>query len=436
MLKYLFTAHVNILIIGILTLSTNTYAQLITWKDNIPSSVESLKNDPEALANLAQDKIMVFAHTPVKTYVPTLKNNPNPTATFTTTAVVLPVSAQTIEKTLSDFDGYVGLYPTLKSAKVLEQSGNITQVKYKVSIPTPVHVLNFNEDIIFQHQFGKNTMSSLIIDAPVPYGIGKFEWFSLGENKTLLTLTQWSDLNQAKGFVIRRMMNAVPEAKLGVPSGTGVFIIESLRKRLSTTKAIALNAGQLPSPSLNANQIEKVSQLSQTTKYPVNFVHLPASVPYQHGRETLRFVTTYQYFSKPPQQLQKWTQANSYKDLFPRQIKSIATTSIINKNQNAEFKVSIGLGVINIPFNFKMNFNYPSEFENDFYANGGDLKYLKGQIKLEPYHQGTLLKMTTAAKIDESAPFLLRAVRSLPYHDILPTVGGNVVFVQKMRAKN
>jgi hypothetical protein len=43
--------------------------------------------------------------------------------------------------------------------------------------------------------------------------------------------------------------------------------------------------------------------------------------------------------------------------------------------------------------------------------------------------------MTTSMKIDEKAPFLLRAMRSLPYHDVLPAVGGNTVFVQKIKTK-
>ena len=36
---------------------------------------------------------------------------------------------------------------------------------------------------------------------------------------------------------------------------------------------------------------------------------------------------------------------------------------------------------------------------------------------------------------NEKAPFLLRAMRSLPYHDVLPAIGGNTVFVQKIRTK-
>lgn len=433
MLRCIYGCAFVVLSFSVLSISGNTQAQIIAWKDNIPSSLHAFQNHPEQLANLAQDKIIIFSHPASKTFIPTLKNNPNPTATFTSSAIVLPVNSAIVAKTLSNYSAYVGLYPTLKSAKILEQAGNITQVKYKVSIPTPIPVLNFNEDITFQHQLSANSLSSLVIDAPIPYGVGKLEWFSLGENKTLVTLTQWGDLNQPKGFLFKKILNAVPEAKLGIPSGTNAFILESLRKRFGVNKVTALNAGQFPQVQLSASQLDKVSQLSQSSNQAVSFIHLPTTVPYQHGPENMRFVTTYQYYSQSPNQLQKWTQPTSYQSLFPRQVKSITTSPISNKNQNAEFKVNVGLGVINIPFDFKMNFNYPTTTENQFYANGGDLKYLKGQMQFNTHQQGTLLKMTTSVKIDDKAPFILRAARSLPYHEMLPAVGGNVVFAQKIK---
>ena len=54
-------------------------------------------------------------------------------------------------------------------------------------------------------------------------------------------------------------------------------------------------------------------------------------------------------------------------------------------------------------------------------------------MQFDKFQQGTLLKMTNAGKIDEKAPFLIRAARSLPYHDVLPTVGANVVFALKVK---
>ncbi len=77
----------------------------------------------------------------------------------------------------------------------------------------------------------------------------------------------------------------------------------------------------------------------------------------------------------------------------------------------------------------------PTDWQNEFYANGGDLKFLRGGMQLTPMNQGTLLSVTSAMKIDQDAPFLLRAMRSMPYSDMLPAFGGNTVFVLKVKQK-
>lgn len=426
--------HAYCIIMLSLSISQSSFAKLITWTDNIPSALKPFDNNAEEIANIAQDNILIYVHPASKTSLPTQTANPQPTAQFSTAAIVVPVSSQDVAKVLTNYNQYVGLFPTLKSAKLLEQSANISQYKYRISIPTPIPVLNFNDDIVMQHQIGTNSISSLVIDGPLPYATGKFEWFSLGEKKTLVTLTQWADLNQPQGFLLKRILNAFPEIKLATPSGSGAFAMEALKNKWTAKKVTALNAGQFPSPQLNTVQINKIAQVSANTQQPVSFVLNTATVPYTHGQEALRFTTTYQYFNAPPQQLQKWTQPLSYKEILPKQIKDIKTAPLTAQGQDAEFKISVGLGVISIPFNFKLHFIYPQATENSFYANGGDLRYLKGQIQFLPQASHTLMKMTTTVKIDESAPFLLRAASSLPYHEMLPAVGANTLFAQKVKA--
>lgn len=418
------------------TASSFSFAQIVTWTDNIPSSLKPFQNNAQQLASYVQDDIFIYPQIATKTSLPTLKANPNPTARFTSAAIIVPVSSQEVAKTLGNYNQYVGLFPTLKSAKLLEQKGNVSQMKYRVSIPTPIPVLNFNEDVVMQHQISTNSISTIVIDAPLPYAVGKLEWFALGDKKTLVTLTQWGDTSQPKGFLFKQILNAIPEAKLGIPTGTGAFVLESLRQRFGTKNTIALAAGQLPEAKFSTTQIQKIDALSESTGQPVSIVNMPTTVPYTHGREMLRFTTTYQAFKESPQQLQKWLQPAAYQSVFPRQIKKITTSTLTAQGQDADIKVSIGLGVVSIPFDFKMHFNFPKNNENNFFANGGDLRYLKGQVQLNPQDSGTLMRVTSAVKVDEKAPFLLRAARSLPYHDMLPSTGGNAVFTQKIKAQS
>ena len=55
------------------------------------------------------------------------------------------------------------------------------------------------------------------------------------------------------------------------------------------------------------------------------------------------------------------------------------------------------------------------------YAVGGDVKFMKSRMSVKDFGSGSVWKITAAGKIDDDAPFLLRAMRSLPYHDVLPS---------------
>ncbi|CAG69862.1 hypothetical protein [Acinetobacter baylyi] len=428
-------AHGCGLLLSLFIYTSIAHSQLIEWNDTIPSSLTVFQQDPQQLASLALDNIVIFAQPSTQITLPTKKDHPKQNVQFVSAAVVLPVSTQDLAKVLTDYSHYVGLFPTIKSAKVEEASANVSRVKYKVQIPTPIPVLNFNENVTMQHQLGKNSLASLMIDSPVPYSMGKFEWFSLGPQKTLLTLTQWSDLNQIKGFVLGKILSTIPDVKLGAPVASNVFILESLQQKWKKPQIKVLNIHQLPSPQLSPAQVQKISQISRNTGYPVSFIQPICSVPYPHGTEPMRFTTSYQYYPQTPQQLQKWLHPDSFQTLFPRQIKKVELSSMSTHVEDASFRVTVGLGIINIPFNFKMRFEQPDVGQSDFTATGGDLRFVKGSMQTLAQPSGSLFKMTSAAKIDAKAPFLLRAMRSLPYHDILPAASGNTIFSLKIKEK-
>lgn len=407
----------------VLCVPTWAMADLVKWKNPSPSALKPFNNNAQTVAALATNQILLYSHPSQNIQFQTkkgLKSYNN--IQFTTGALVINATPQQILATLQDYQKYVGLFPTLKTAKLVEQHGNSKQVKYKVSIPTPIKVLNFNEDAIIQHEIEANSMSSLIIDSPMPYGISKFEWFALDQNRSLITITQWSDTNTIDGFLISKILNAMPEAKVAMPYAVNTFVMESLRLKFNgKITASALGAGQIPQKALSTSQYQQVVNLSQKTKQPVSFVHLPTQVQYQHGQEQLRFTTSYQYFNVNNQQANRLLNLDLYKQLFPKYVRKIDIIPNQDKSNDAVVFIRAGLGVITIPFTLRLRF-YPEQKQSiDMIAVGGDVKYMQNRMEILPYQQQSVWKMTTAAKIDASAPFLLRAMRSLPYHDVIPT---------------
>lgn len=427
---------ITLLPMALISISMPTMAaQIVPWQDNIPSSLSPFQNKPQLLAQLAQQNIIIYGLPAQRTHLPTLKNNPQPTAQFMTAAVVVPASSQQVAQLLQDYPRYVGLFPTLKSAKLLAQQGTIRQMQYQIHIPTPIPVLNFKETVRMQHQVQGNSIATIILDAPIPYGLGKLEWFALGPKQTLVTVTQWGDLDQPKGFIFSKILKALPDAKLGIPSGTNVFILEALQQRFSTPKAQALAPDQLPELKLSSSQWQKVAELSRRSGQPVTFIYPLVNVQLPSGREDMRFSSSVQYYPQAAAKLQPWLAPQSFQQLFPRQIKQVKTENLGNHLVDARYKISVGLGVISIPFRFQLRFDQHEPNQRNFVASGGDLRMVQGQMRIYPYGNASLLSVTSAAKIDEKAPFLLRAARSLPYADMLPAVGGNTVLTQKIKQK-
>lgn len=305
------------MLIGVcLAVSVPALAKIIPWNAEIPSSLSAYQGNAQQLAELTGERILIYAHPTSKTQLPTLNSNAASKTQFYSAAVVLPVAEAQVEKLLRHYPNYVGLFPTLKSAKVLEQQGSIQQVKYQVHIPTPIPVLNFKETVVMQHHLGENSISTLIIDAPIPYGAGKLEWFALGPHKTLVTVTQWGDLNQPKGFLFSKILNALPEAKLGIPPSTNAFLLEALQQRFKTEHTAAL-ATPIPQLRLNPQQLQKIAQISQKSGQPVSFILPNYLIKEGKFSENLRFSSTYQYFPNPVEKLRPWLAAEATQQLFP-----------------------------------------------------------------------------------------------------------------------
>lgn len=116
-------------------IGTQISAKIIPWKEQIPSSLSVFQGKAQPLADLTANHILIYAHPAQSITLPTFKNPQSMTGKFYTGAVVVPANSQNVARLLSNYTQYKGLFPTLKSAKMLEQQGSITEMKYQVHIP-------------------------------------------------------------------------------------------------------------------------------------------------------------------------------------------------------------------------------------------------------------------------------------------------------------
>lgn len=415
--------------------SSLSHAAITPWQDYTPSALQPFNGNASQLAQLAGSDIMIYSHPLREVSLPSKKGLLRyKNARFSTAAVVLPAKPEQIKQLLSQYSNYSSLFPTLTKATQIERQGNISQMKYHIHVPVPIPVLSFNEDVVMQHQLLNNSIQTLIVDAPIQYGMGKFEWYPIDSNHTLVTITQWGDLDKPKGFLVSTILKALPEVKQGIPQSVDTFVLETLKRKFEPIGKLPLQGPrQLPSKKLSTADTALVQQLNYQANSPVMFVHRPVNMPYSNRAEALQFVTTFATLDAPlARSAQVLTTPSNYKHMF-KQVSKVDTKPLPNQNgTDATITVKVGLGVIAIPFRLKLNYFDEGQHRYYYQANGGDIEYMQGQMHFsELSNKQTFLSMTSASKIGDNAPFLLRIGKSLPYADLLPTVGGAPVFIYK-----
>ena len=425
---------------------------LVTWTDPTPSALQPFDGNAEALADLAGSSLLFYPQ-PKKTITLPYQSGPKTyqNVQYVTGAIVVSASADQVEKLLVDYAGYSRLFPKITEAVVQanEQRGDFTHdgtsqnqasirsiVKYHMQIKIPVPLLSFNEDILMQHERTHNSISTLILDSPVRYGSGKFEWFPLKNGKTLITLTQWGDLDRPKGFVVSTILRAMPEIKYAIPNSVEGFVLESLRQHFDSnfvTKALPMS-NIVPVINLNNEQEAQVVKLLRQGGV-VQFNHLPVWMATPNHPEKLWFVSS---FYNVPAPFAKTKDAFANPQDFPniyRQVRHVTSTPLAGGGSQNDIKIGLGLGVISIPMHIQLAYQpEPDRSSIRFYTTGGDIEFIQGRFQFKALdNKNTLVGLTAGSHLGDNPPFLLRLGKYLPYPDYLPTVGSAPVIFEKTR---
>lgn len=430
---------VHVLFTVILCSTSHSHAaRMLEWTEpQIPSALAPFEGQASRLASLAENNIVIFQHPRQVTATPTLYGvRRYQNVSFNSSAIVVSATPTEVRQLLSDYRRYVGLFPSLTEAKPLRTQGNLSQVQYRIEVPVPIPLLSFDEKIVLQHQLSEHKLSTLIIDSPIQYGLGQFEWFGLGNGKTLVTLTQWGDLNAPKGFIVSTLLKALPEVKLGIPNGVGAFVLESLRRRYDPDPELGTVLTQsqiIPQHTLSVSQTQQIKQLIQRSGgQPVIFSHRPVWLKSAKRPEKLFFSSSYSQIHATPQMVfDTLSEPNRYQRLF-RQIKKIQLQPNPDGSTDANIRVGLGLGVITIPYQIKLRAQQISPTTAVYHGNGGDIEFMHGRLSAQAWdNRSSLVSMTSGGKLGDDAPFLLSIGKSLPYADLLPSIGAAPIFIER-----
>lgn len=440
----------SLAVVATLTFSQAIFAStpsLVTWTDPTPSALQPFDGNAEALAELAGSTMFFYPQAKSTAALPyTSGPRTYQNVQYVTGAMVISAPVDQVEKLLTNYAGYAKLFPKVTESSVLvnQKVGNLETdanasvrsiVKYHMLIKI-LPLLSFDEDMLMQHERTRNSISTLILNAPIQYGSGKFEWFPLKNGKTLVTLTQWGDLDRPKGFLVKTVLSAMPEIKYAVPNGVQGFVFESLRLRFNPdipTKAISMQ-NIVPTLNLNSAQEAQVLKLLRQGG-TVQFSHRPVWMVSGNRPEKLSFVST---FYQMPTTMEKSKEGlinlNNFSKIY-RQVRKVKSNPLPSGGNEYDLKIGLGLGVLSIPMHVKLIY-MPEAGQNSFrfYSSGGDVEFVQGRVLFKELDsKNTLVNLTAAGKVGEDPPMLLKLTKKLPYYDYLPSTGSAPIILEKTK---
>jgi hypothetical protein len=439
-----------IVLFMILMLNCTSFADVphfVTWTDPTPSALEPFDGNAEALADLAGSSLLFYPQTNKTITLPYDKGPKTyQNVQYVSGAMVVSASCDQVEKLLIHYAGYSQLFPKITEAVVEKNESQSspshdpealvrTIARYNMKITTQIPLLSFNENIVMQHERTHHSISTLILESPVQYGSGKFEWFALKNGKTLVTLTQWGDLDRPKGFVVSTILKALPEVKLAIPNSVEGYVLESVRQHFDPGLSVHALAIQniVPTISLTSDQESQIIKLLRQGGV-VQFSHAPVWLAKQNGAVKLWFVSS---FYNMPASLIKTKDAFTHPKNFPniyRQVRSVTSFPFANDGSQNDIKIGIGLGIISIPMHIQLTYKPESDQSVRFYTTGGDVEFIQGRFQFKAIdNKSTLVVLTAGSHLGDHPPFLLRISKNLPYSDYLSTVGSAPVIFDKTR---
>ncbi len=407
------------------------------WVNPTPSALTPFNGDVAALAGLAGDSVFVYPH-PLLSFQLEVngKMRSYSAQRFASAAVVLPVPAEAVRAAIENYPGYAAFFPQTTLSKMLAREGRHTLMKYHVKIDLPMPLPNVSEDLTAQHTIeNDHTVSARLIEAPVPVGLARYEWFPLDDTHTLVTFTSWADLNSAR-FLLRTIMNAFPDIKLAVPYVGNGFLAETFRRKLNADAGPGANLPSLPPMPLRVFGNDERQRLSRlTVNGPVSFIEPPLWVRTDDRPTDLRFITTIGRLNADPVRTREATVNYArYREIFP-QVRKVKLENTAN-GFNVDLKLGVGLGFLSLPIRTSLAHVWDKDQSLVFNAYAGDVEHIHGRWRWEaqPEGAGTWMTLHSAGKVGAHPPYVLRVAQQLPYNDFLPTMGAQVISLHKFSA--
>ena len=145
-------------------------------------------------------------------------------------ASIMSIVNATVRKTwdaVTDYDHYNEFMPNAKKIVVLSRQGNDAVLSYTIDLPGPDFVYTL------RHHHTPYTKVDIWPEndkGDIKTGAWRWELFTLGENRTVLVYTLYTDIRESS-WILNIALKSDPSMEHGINIATGLVTINAIKRR-------------------------------------------------------------------------------------------------------------------------------------------------------------------------------------------------------------
>jgi len=422
----------------LLTLFTYLVLMLpvLTWSSVVPKFRDN-RIDINDLAQMASNKHLIIFHPSQKLSLSVGKGRKSTfDVRFVTAMTVIDEPVYQVREVVTDFSHYHEFMPQNEKSTVISKSKNQVIQELKLSLKVPLIPISFKLTLdYFLAPDGDITWSR--IKGDIKGNVGRFEFFELSPNRTLLVLTYWTEL-QGAGLLIRLLLRLQPDMELAIPISSCSLLIEAIKNRCELiSHQKPADPKTLPSkpviPMMTKSQlpIDTLQLLSRIGTlvfvHPIQWIRSEKNKPID-----VRFVTSAARIQGPQKALKPLMTDFSRYPEFMSQVVYARQEQTANGMQ-VDWRLKFGFAMFRFNLNFLLDYAWHDDTILLYRCKSGNIKRSYGCWEwLSLSDNQTMIFFSAAIPYDRKVPFILKFTQIVPNSQVVMGASSTVVTIEKV----
>ncbi len=430
----------SVILIVVLIVPITLYAkddyELVEWSSPVPY-LSDYDIDPNELVDLLKDRIFVIYHDPVSIKLWTKKTGKEevyPKARFAMGLALLNASKKDILNILTNFKEIKTFMPQFEIFEAVAEfkKADKSQFMVKSSQVYKSIILNYKTDFLFQYDvYPDSSISKLMHQGDVGASVMRYELLPVGQDQTILVYTLWMDLDTAKstfGMLIRR----VPGFGVVTPVGNAIIELTQIKEKINgAVKKPAVLPAKPEIPVFSKGAVSRSTLQKLTDLGSVVFAEDRQWIKIGKDTEKMGFLSSMVHLNG------KIDTIKPFSSDFPRypEYLDFFEKVIVNKDRSVDWYMKIKLiGSLGLSLFWRITPEWTDENTIKFRSTrDGNIFPMWGFWEWIPIeNDNTILVFSTAQKVNENAPLLVRfAQKYVPNFDLTSSLFVGMQIVEK-----